>query len=85
MRQYGRRARSHTPANTVLLSKCGAGTTGPLNSENPLLLLKFYGDMIFLGPILVHAQVRFKGNLNPQLVPVESLLQHAAAWVQHNF
>jgi hypothetical protein len=47
--------------------------TGPLNSGILLLLLKFYGAMILLGPLLLRAQFRFKAKLNPQLVPVESL------------
>jgi len=47
--------------------------TAPMDSAFLLLLLKVYGAMILLGPILVRAQVKFKAKLNPQLVPVESL------------
>src|SRR5882762_9285123 len=46
---------------------------GPTDSAFLLLLLKVYGAMILLGPILLRAQVKFKAKLNPQLVPVESL------------
>jgi hypothetical protein len=56
--------------------------TAPLDSGILLLLLKFYGAMILLGPVLVRAQVRFKAKLNPQLVPVGSLppdVQHFMA------
>jgi len=38
-----------------------------------LLLLKIYGALFILGPILLRAQFRFKAKLNPQIVPLESL------------
>ena len=44
-----------------------------LNNGILLLLLKVYGALLVLGPILLRAQFRFKAKLNPQLVPVESL------------
>ena len=44
-----------------------------LNNGILLLLLKMYGALLVLGPILLRAQFRFKAKLNPQLVPVESL------------
>jgi hypothetical protein len=44
-----------------------------LNNGILLLLLKVYGALLILGPILLRAQFRFKAKLNPQLVPVESL------------
>jgi hypothetical protein len=47
--------------------------TGAWNSGFLLLLLKVYGALILLGPLLLRAQFRFKAKLNPQLVPVESL------------
>ncbi len=47
--------------------------TGPLDNGILPLLLKVYGAMILLGPVLLRAQFRFKAKLNPQLVPVESL------------
>jgi len=47
--------------------------TSPLDNGILLLLLKVYGAMILLGPVLLRAQFRFKAKLNPQLVPVESL------------
>ena len=47
--------------------------TAPMDSAFLVLLLKVYGAMILLGPILVRAQVKFKAKLNPQLVPVQSL------------
>jgi len=47
--------------------------TAPMDSAFLLWLLKVYGAMILLGPILVRAQVKFKAKLNPQLVPVQSL------------
>src|ERR1700731_414561 len=47
--------------------------TAPMDSAFLVWLLKVYGVMILLGPILVRAQVKFKAKLNPQLVPVESL------------
>jgi hypothetical protein len=59
--------------------------TGPLDSGIVLLLLKFYAAMIILEPVLLRTEFRFEAKLNPQLVPVESRLQHAAASVQNNF
>ena len=47
--------------------------TSPLDNGILLLLLKVYGAMTLLGPVLLRAQFRFKAKLNPQLVPVESL------------
>ncbi len=47
--------------------------TSPLDNGILLLLLKVYGAMILLGPVLLRIQFRFKAKLNPQLVPVESL------------
>jgi len=40
-----------------------------IGQRNLLLLLKVYGAMILLGPVLLRAQFRFKAKLNPQLVP----------------
>src|SRR5258708_16686217 len=48
--------------------------TSPLDNGILLLLLKVYGAMILLGPVLLRAQFRFKAKLNPQLVPVASVL-----------
>ena len=47
--------------------------TGVSDSGFLLLLLKVYGALLILGPVLLRAQFRFKARLNPQLVPVESL------------
>jgi hypothetical protein len=44
-----------------------------LNNGLVLLLLKVYGALALLGPVILRAQFRFKAKLNPQLVPVESL------------
>ena len=47
----------------------------PLLLDNDLvfLLLKVYGALFLLGPIVLRATFRFKAKLNPQLVPRESL------------
>jgi hypothetical protein len=47
--------------------------TGVSDSGFLLLLLKVYGALLILGPVLLRAQFRFEARLNPQLVPVESL------------
>jgi hypothetical protein len=47
--------------------------TGVSDGGFLLLLLKVYGALLILGPVLLRAQFRFKAKLNPQLVPVESL------------
>ena len=44
-----------------------------LQSNLVLLLLKIYGVLFVLGPIVLRATFRFKAKLNPQLVPRESL------------
>jgi hypothetical protein len=47
----------------------------PLFMQNDLvlLLLKIYGTLFVLGPIVLRATFRFKAKLDPQLVPEESL------------
>jgi hypothetical protein len=47
--------------------------TGLLDNGIVLLLLKVYGVLLLLGPVLLRAQFRYKAKLNPQFVPVETL------------
>jgi len=44
-----------------------------LQNDLVLLLLKIYGVLFLLGPIILRATFRFKAKLNPQLVSPESL------------
>ena len=44
-----------------------------LQNDLVLLLLKIYAVLFVLGPIVLRATFRFRANLNPQLVPRESL------------
>jgi len=44
-----------------------------LQNDLVLLLLKIYGVLILLGPIILRATFRFKAKLNPHLVSPESL------------
>lgn len=44
-----------------------------MQNDLVLLLLKVYGVLFLLGPIILRATFRFKAKLDPQLVPLESL------------
>ena len=44
-----------------------------MQNDFVLLLLKIYGALFLLGPIVLRATFRFRAKLNPQLVPEESL------------
>lgn len=45
----------------------------PLENDLVYFLLKVYGVLFLLGPIVLRATFRFKAKLNPQLVPREAL------------
>ena len=47
--------------------------TGLFDSGILLLLLKGYGALVLLGPVLLRVQFRYKAKLNPQFIPVEAL------------
>lgn len=44
-----------------------------MRTDFVLLLLKIYGTLFLLGPIVLRVTFRFKAKLDPQLVPQESL------------
>lgn len=44
-----------------------------MQSDLVILLLKIYGVLFLLGPIVLRATFRFKAKLDPQLVPEQSL------------
>jgi hypothetical protein len=44
-----------------------------MQNDLVLLLLKFYGALLLLGPIVLRSTFRFKAKVDPQLVPPESL------------
>ncbi len=47
--------------------------TGLFDSGILLFLLKGYGALVLLGPVLLRVQFRYKARLNPQFIPVEAL------------
>src|ERR1700675_1409308 len=65
--------RRATPRSVLLQFKRRSAMTGSLDNGLFLLLLRVYGALLILGPILLRLQFRFKARLNPQVVPVESL------------
>src|ERR1700746_149926 len=44
-----------------------------LNNGIIVLLLKIYGVLFVLGPIVLRATFRYKAQVNPQLIPLEAL------------
>ena len=47
--------------------------TGLMNNGIVILLLKIYGVLFVLGPIVLRATFRYKANVNPQVVPANAL------------
>jgi hypothetical protein len=56
--------------------------TGLLNSGIVITLLKIYGVLFVLGPIVLRATFRYKAKVNPQLVPANALPENVRKFME---